>query len=183
MVFKAVSTGICEKCGQPIPVFTVVDGHKRYHRGRRLCFVCFPFRHKKHPWVNQHGGTHRICRSPHHVGENSLPISDFPMMSTKRGYRNSYCRTCQTIRVRTSRQRFKDECIAYKGGRCEKCGYDRCRDALEFHHLGEKEFQLSRYPLNALNDRVRKELDKCRLVCSNCHREAHAAPESFRASV
>jgi len=25
--------------------------------------------------------------------------------------------------------------LQYKGGRCQRCGYDRCMDALEFHHL------------------------------------------------
>jgi hypothetical protein len=183
MVFKAVPTGICEKCAQPIPVFIIVNGHKRYHRGRKLCFVCWPYHPKKHPWVNQHGGTHRICRSPHHKGPNPLPISDFPMTSTKRGYRNSYCRTCQTIKVRNSRQRFKDQCLAYKGGKCEVCGYFKCRDAMDFHHPGEKEFQLSRYPRCELDDEVRAELDKCQLLCCRCHREEHAEPGSFRDSV
>jgi hypothetical protein len=180
MVFKPVDTGNCAQCGQPIPVFIIVDGHKRYHRGRKQCFVCWPFKPKKHPWVNQHGGTHRECHSPHHVGPLLLPISDFQMANMKKGYKNSYCRTCQTIRIRDSRQRFKDQCIAYKGGKCEACGYDRCRDAMDFHHLGDKEFQLSRYQRCSLNDLVKQELDKCHLLCANCHREAHALTESFR---
>jgi len=31
--------------------------------------------------------------------------------------------------------------VEYKGGKCEVCGYDRCADALEFHHndsIGKK---------------------------------------------
>ena len=35
--------------------------------------------------------------------------------------------------------------ISYKGGRCQVCGYDRCIEALEFHHLDptQKDFGLS----------------------------------------
>jgi hypothetical protein len=28
--------------------------------------------------------------------------------------------------------------IGIKGGKCEKCGYDKCLDALEFHHIDQK---------------------------------------------
>jgi hypothetical protein len=70
---------------------------------------------------------------------------------------------------------FKAECISYKGGKCEKCGYNRCPDALEFHHLNpeEKDFEISsvrKYDFALVQD----ELDKCVLLCSNCHREEHS---------
>ena len=46
--------------------------------------------------------------------------------------------------------------------------------ALEFHHLNpeEKDFGISR-TLTRSMDSLRKEVDKCILVCSNCHAEIH----------
>ena len=70
----------------------------------------------------------------------------------------------------------KIELIKYKGGKCEKCGYDKNIAALDFHHLNpnEKIFQLdSRHLSNTHIDKLKNEADKCILVCANCHRELH----------
>lgn len=70
----------------------------------------------------------------------------------------------------------KLELIKLKGGKCERCGYDKNIAALEFHHLdpSTKSFQLdSRHLSNTTREKILEELDKCILVCSNCHRELH----------
>ena len=70
----------------------------------------------------------------------------------------------------------KLELIRLKGGKCEKCGYDKNISALEFHHLdpNAKKFNLdSRKLSNTTRDKILEELDKCILVCANCHRELH----------
>ena len=59
------------------------------------------------------------------------------------------------------------------------CGYSACLSALEFHHRDpkEKDFGISRHKyLNReeTKQKLRIELDKCDLICSNCHRERHA---------
>jgi len=66
--------------------------------------------------------------------------------------------------------------VEYKGGKCEKCGYDRCIDALEFHHndLSKKDFGISEKGYTRSWKRVMEELDKCIMICANCHRELHA---------
>jgi predicted HNH restriction endonuclease len=74
-----------------------------------------------------------------------------------------------------ARQRsMKDFAIAYKGGKCLRCGYGAYQGALEFHHRDPlaKEFSLSRARMLRL-DRLPQELDKCDLLCANCHREVH----------
>lgn len=62
----------------------------------------------------------------------------------------------------------------YKGSKCVRCGYDKCKSALHFHHLvpSTKDFQISgNWGLSW--DKVKSELDKCILVCANCHAEIH----------
>lgn len=71
------------------------------------------------------------------------------------------------------RRRKKIELVKYKGGECERCGYKKCIDALEFHHKdpNEKDFTISGKSWSF--ERLKKESDKCILVCSNCHKEIH----------
>lgn len=66
--------------------------------------------------------------------------------------------------------------VEYKGGKCERCGYKRCIEALEFHHTDPalKDFSISGKGYTRSWDTVQKELDKCEMLCANCHREAHA---------
>ena len=66
--------------------------------------------------------------------------------------------------------------ITYKGGKCQSCGYNKCLEALEFHHIDpkQKDFSISQYGHSRSWERVRKELDKCVILCANCHREIHA---------
>lgn len=55
-----------------------------------------------------------------------------------------------------------------------KCGYDKCINALEFHHEDPKikKFAISSYKYLSW-DKIKEELDKCVLICSNCYRELH----------
>jgi 5-methylcytosine-specific restriction endonuclease McrA len=71
------------------------------------------------------------------------------------------------------RRKNKKKLVEYKGGKCQICGYDRCIKALDFHHINpiEKEFELTF--MNRKWEVLKKEADKCILVCSNCHREIH----------
>ena len=66
--------------------------------------------------------------------------------------------------------------VSYKGGRCVICGYDRCIEALEFHHLDptQKDFGISSKGYTRSWGKVKEEADKCVLLCANCHREVHA---------
>lgn len=68
----------------------------------------------------------------------------------------------------------KKRAVEYKGGKCERCGYDRCIDALEFHHIDptQKDKNFSNIKIRKWEDQ-KKELDKCICVCANCHREVH----------
>lgn len=78
--------------------------------------------------------------------------------------------------VKKRRKKIKEMAIEYKGGKCQLCGYDKCKDALEFHHLDpkEKDFGISSNGLTRAWTKVQEELDKCVMLCANCHRETHA---------
>lgn len=79
--------------------------------------------------------------------------------------------------VMRSQRRKKQHAVDVFGGECCMCGYNKCVEALEFHHLdkNEKEESPSTAILRWSFERAKKELDKCILVCANCHREIHAA--------
>ena len=78
--------------------------------------------------------------------------------------------------VQKRRQSIRLKAIEYKGGKCSICGYDKCVEALEFHHLDSsgKDFGISDKGYTRSWEKVKEELDKCLLVCANCHREIHA---------
>jgi len=100
-------------------------------------------------------------------------------MKDKRKYtdRSEYLKKAVSKR----RKKIRDMAIEYKGGKCSICGYNKCKNALEFHHLNsnEKEFGLSQSGLTRSWDKVKKEIDKCILVCANCHRELHDKNAAF----
>ena len=85
------------------------------------------------------------------------------------------CKECRKDAVLDIRRRNKIRLVEYKGGKCERCGYDKCIDALEFHHLNpeEKDFALSCGDTRSI-EKLKAEVDKCIMVCANCHREIHA---------
>lgn len=76
-----------------------------------------------------------------------------------------------------AQKRKKQHAVDVFGGKCCRCGYNKCVDALEFHHLDKttKEEKPSYVIMRWSWERAKKELDKCILVCSNCHKEIHAA--------
>jgi hypothetical protein len=82
----------------------------------------------------------------------------------------------QTIRA----YKRKMVLIELKGGKCSECGYKKNISSLHFHHTNpeEKEFQLDARTLsNKSMNLLLIEVEKCILLCSNCHGEKHH-PES-----
>lgn len=99
------------------------------------------------------------------------------------GWTRKYCYNCaphedkdmtHAQAVTIKRRAIKKALIQYKGSKCERCGYDKCMRALEFHHLdpNEKDFGVSKNLCKSMAN-LKAEVDKCILVCSNCHAEIH----------
>jgi hypothetical protein len=72
------------------------------------------------------------------------------------------------------RQRAKQTLVEYKGNKCKVCGYNKCVASLVFHHINpkEKEFGITGKCISI--ERLKKEADKCVLLCANCHGEIHS---------
>lgn len=92
-------------------------------------------------------------------------------------YCSSKCRS--KAGVDRFRRNLKRKAIEYKGGECSFCGYDKSQTALCFHHPDpkEKDFSLGNNGLTRKWDDIKPELDKCILLCLNCHAEVHAGWE------
>ena len=68
------------------------------------------------------------------------------------------------------RREFMNKYKLSKG--CQMCGYNKCASALEFHHKGNKEFIVAHLLLYKM-EAIKKEINKCIILCANCHRELH----------
>jgi hypothetical protein len=75
--------------------------------------------------------------------------------------------------VSKRRKRVKEMAVEHKGGRCEICGYSKCLAALELHHRdpSQKSFSLGDRGYTRSWEKIFLEIQKCVLLCANCHRE------------
>lgn len=91
-----------------------------------------------------------------------------PYETTDRVGKNMYHTLWREYIIKQIKQRY--------GTSCSICGYSKNYAALDFHHINIKEKEFS--PAQLINtsydlDQIFQELDKCQLVCANCHREIH----------
>lgn len=93
------------------------------------------------------------------------------------GTQTKYCsvRCKNNCLTKTARKKIKARAVEYKGGQCQNCGYNKCMSALAFHHLdpSQKDFGIGGNGETRAWDTIKKELDKCVLLCANCHAEEH----------
>lgn len=89
-------------------------------------------------------------------------------------------------KVKDWRKNTKIRIVSAMGGRCQICGYNKCNNALELHHIdpSQKELSFSKIRANPKSwDKIVTELKKSILLCSNCHKEVHAGiadlPETY----
>lgn len=158
---------ICQKCGSTFnslcPENVWVD-----IRGRKYCWICKPYNSSNNKALETRKS--KICSKCN----RDLPIEQFYFKSsTGRRTRTAYCRSCVMDYNHEREEKFKIDIIKLKGGKCSKCGYNKNISALEFHHLDHNEKEFNFAYKTSITDNLLKELDKCILVCSNCHREIH----------
>lgn len=150
---------VCKKCKSDFPNRIKIDGKLRNIGKRKYCLLCSPF--GKHNTRKVHiNAEHRIC---------TVCNREFTY-TRHQGHRYNICGSCCQV---THRKKVQKKAREYKGGKCVVCGYNKCGRALEFHHVDpkQKNFGISTEGHKKSWEVLKKELDKCVLVCANCHRE------------
>jgi hypothetical protein len=159
----------CLRCETAIPIKALVNGKKVSLQRRLYCLVCSPY--GKHNTKKLHVTTPEQ--------ESAVVTCQFCsrryVWSRRSGHTKAKCNSCTANQKRQAR---KLQAIAYLGGRCCKCGYDKSPRALSFHHKNPetKLFGVSGNHCRSW-EQVKTELDKCELLCANCHAELHETEE------
>ncbi len=94
--------------------------------------------------------------------------------------RDSYCIPCRIAYQDDRRKNIKKLAVEYKGGTCIDCGIKSSHYSIyDFHHLdhSEKDFTIGK-KANRPFSSIKAELDKCILLCANCHRIRHSSLDS-----
>jgi len=164
----------CAKCKSYIPNWITIEGVKKNLSKRRFCLSCSPFGLRNRIDYTKYDDRegYKTCRKC----ETEKHLRYFYKCDEKRDKASSVCKSCHGEMIKGRLKGYKRLCLDYKGSKCSICGYNRCVEALEFHHRDniEKEFSISNARFKKFDDRTKKELDKCDVLCANCHREVHA---------
>lgn len=93
---------------------------------------------------------------------------------TDKKYCQDNCRKKHLVYLR--RIRLKELSVAYLGNKCALCGYSKYIGSLDFHHIdpSKKEYGISSSGITRSWSKTKEELEKCILICKNCHGEIHA---------
>lgn len=166
----------CKKCGANIPARAVIEGRPHNLGNRLYCLSCSPFlahNTRKLDTPNlpkSYSPKDRVCKSCGRAYVYDLRF--------KQGHKLDRCNSCV---INDRRFALKVRAVEYKGGSCENCGYDKCLRALTFHHKdpSQKDWQISGNHCRKWES-IKQELDKCVMLCSNCHAEVHADLDSKR---
>jgi hypothetical protein len=150
---------ICKICNKKFACRIFINGKQRILTQRRRCLECNPYLDRESYLQKIAAPSFKTCR---------ICKKQFRRPKYRAG---SVCSACSTTRRRRQRKAIL---VEHKGGKCERCGYNKCLKALHFHHKDEKEksFQIvSR--MNSSLSILKLEVEKCELLCANCHAEEH----------
>ena len=173
---------ICQLCNQPFKVlYRHTDGKVKSLSSRKYCLDCTPFgSHNTRNLEEEYVG--RVIRKPKNLElieklcnkcKNIRPISEYYQRQDGNGP-TAYCKDCTKLQTIERQRALKLKAIEYKGGKCEDCGIIGHPAIYDFHHLDTtlKDFSIGHTKLSSFNN-IKEELDKCILLCSNCHRIRH----------
>lgn len=161
---------LCDKCGNPLPFTLVIDGRRRNLASRRFCLSCSPFKaHNTRDITKSRSAGRVLPKRCIRCGRKPPAVSFYRTNGLR------YCKACANHLKWMRDVDLKKKAIQYKGGRCLRCGYTGHYAAFQFHHLRDKEMTWNMMR-NTGWERVRTELDKCQLLCANCHQIIHTKP-------
>jgi|FAXJ01.1.fsa_nt_gi hypothetical protein len=162
-----MKTKICKQCNNPFELHAIINGKWTPLYARNYCLKCSPFGEFKQNKAEIVNGERRCIEC-----EEFHPLSEFSFRNS--GHHRSYCHTCENQRSVKYGRIMKQRIIDYLGGKCSICNYNKSSRALHAHHRdpSQKLFTLSERKCLNWED-TKRELDKCILVCANCHGEIH----------
>lgn len=164
----------CKKCGSKFSVWLRIGDRVHNLNNRRYCIECSPFgahnttkleRDKKIPSGD----------GSHPPGVKRCTRCGIEKPSVDFYSHHSECRACFNQRSVELQRKRKIQAVEYKGGKCMRCGYQGHMAVFDFHHLerSSKKFEIGLFKNRSFKN-LKDELDKCILLCANCHRELEA---------
>jgi hypothetical protein len=152
----------CKKCGENFPCNIRIKGKAHNLQNRKFCLSCSPFgKHNTKDITKE-------CK----VDGNKICNCCGSRFNTNqlRGYK---CWNCLNKQAKLKNQ---DKLYELMGDKCCLCGYNRCRAAMDFHHMDreKKSHGLSQREMTYAWERIVEESKKCVLLCAVCHREYHS---------
>lgn len=84
-----------------------------------------------------------------------------------------HCKVCHSKQTHARMKETKRLGVEYLGGCCKNCGYNKYLGALQFHHRDPTQKDPANFNKWLSFEVMKKELDKCDLLCANCHAEEH----------
>ena len=154
----------CLKCGNNIP-WRIFNGQRMISLTRRkYCLDCSPlYGRNTKKLIEVTPGKKRCPRC-----KTEKLNKEF--YARKDGRPSPYCKLCTSAESAERKIKFKQRAIEYKGGSCQRCGFLGQAICYDFHHRdrADKKWEISRMKKGW--ESAVQELDKCDLLCANCHR-------------
>lgn len=151
---KCPNNRLCVDCGEYIPTYSKLDNKAIRLTSRIRCLKCKPWKKRK------------IRTEDERIQDNKIKCSKYYKENKEELNRKNYQRS------KKARKNAKDFLVKLTNG-CQLCGYNKTSNNIAFHHLRDKEFNVSAREFQFSKKRVAKELKKCIAICHNCHGEIH----------
>lgn len=153
--------GKCIECNNYFNDISVYDFHHLFQKDFSISALITKNK-KFESFIDELDKCQLLCANCHCENHDK----DELILSENKSYNSNY--------VSNKRLEIKLKSIEYLGGKCIECNYDKSIRALNPHHLFDKSFAIGGNGTIRKWENIQKELDKCELLCTNCHRPKHS---------
>lgn len=152
-IYHIYAPSYCLDCSPKDGPFWKIVRQKQAANGLYSCSKCKEYKPANEFYNSKHGkfGKHHYCKICHRGSHDPVSTKQY---HKERAYR------------------LKLHYVKEAGDKCQRCGYNEFIAALDFHHINrdEKEYHPQKVINNGNHEMAQAELDKCILLCANCHR-------------
>jgi len=178
-----MKTKICALCGKNFRINITINDKIVNLQNRKYCLDCSPYKQhntvtleKYPPCNNKTKKTCSNCKKEKDI-KNDFFTRKRRSDSSQR-VPISWCKSCLKEQTRNRQRRLKIAAVKYLGGKCLDCGYSGNPAAFDFHHRDPNQKETGFGSSVSSIEKIKPELDKCDLLCSNCHRIRHINTEA-----